>query len=556
VTGRLLNVEKESAEQDRGAAGEGEAAQHLIVLLLAPSQTCADRLAGTLADRVESDDICVLVVSTPAAEAIAQARKKFRGAPLGFVAEDEVGALEALSNGADEVLVWPPRDDAVIQGFYDRTKVRANLRKGQERLNVSIAHAEKLTALGTLVAGVAHEINNPLTVLQFGLEAYSSLWAPLTVMAQEVRTWAERGWAASAEDVRRLHERALTGAPPHEAKQLLEEMLLAVTSIANIVRDLRVFARSDSNHEEAQLLDTNEVVDQALRLVGRQFGSGTRIERDYARDLPQILVPHGRLTQVLVNILVNAAHAIAEVPRPVHCLRVVTRSDGEFVAISISDTGPGIAPQTLDHIFDPFFTTKRAGYGTGLGLSISRSIMHDLGGDLIVESVHGSGATFIMLLPIPDYANVRSAYLRTSTAPTPDKPPALRRTVLLVDDDEQILSAYGRALSRSCDVLMAGDGREAIDLLSSGSSADALISELALPDVDGKELFEWLRRERPELARRTVFVSTDASLQRYAAFVRELEGPVLVKPVTASALLAVLNDALMRPTSEAPPRRE
>ncbi len=553
-------MKKDAAEREGagGAAAEDEGPEHWLILLLVPSQDCGERLSRTLSDRIESDDIRVEVVSAQASEAVAGARRKFGGAPLGFVAEDEVGALEALSSGADEVMVWPPRDDAVIQGFFDRTKLRATLRKGQERMSVSLAQAEKLTALGTLVAGVAHEINNPLTVLQFGVEAFSILLAPLGNLAEEVRTWASRGWGAAPEQIRALHERAQTGAPPHEAKQLLTEMLTAVTSIANIVRDLRIYARADSNREEAQPLDANDVVDQALRLVGRQISTVARIERDYTRGLPQVLVPHGRLTQVLINVLVNAAHAISEVERPIHRLRVTTRTDGEFVAMSISDTGPGIEPQALDRIFDPFFTTKRTGYGTGLGLSISRSIMRDLGGDLIVESVHGSGATLILLLPIPDEASIRAAYLRVSGVPPSVRAPQaeLRRTVLLVDEDEHILSAYARALQRSYDVLMAGDGREAIDLLSSGSTPEALVIELWLPEADGMEFFEWVRRERPELADRTVFVSTEATLQRYESLVGGLQNPVLTKPVTTSSLLAALNRVTRSdPTSEEPPPR-
>jgi CheY-like chemotaxis protein len=387
------------------------------------------------------------------------------------------------------------------------------------------------------------------------VEACALLLTPLSQMAHEVRGWALRGSGASAEELRALHERSQTLAPPHEGKQLLDEMLLAANSIANIVKDLRVFARSDSEREEPRLLDANDVVDQALRLVGRQISTMARVERDYARDLPQVLVPHGRLTQVLINVLVNAAHAIDEVERPVHRVRIMTRTDGESVAVSISDTGPGIPAHALDHIFDPFFTTKRAGYGTGLGLSISRAIMHDLGGDMIVESVHGSGATFILLLPIPDGASVRHAYVGGSNEP-PLPRAGKRRTVLLVDDDEHVLSAYARALERTFDVLMAADGREAIELLSSGSSADALISELGLPQVDGKELYQWLQRERPALARRTVFVCVEANLQRYQAFVDDAQARVLVKPVTTSALLWALNDVLAAETnggSQPPP---
>ena len=534
---------------DSLAPREDEPAIPLVLLLLVPNQACLERVRSTLSDRFESEDLRLEVTETTPSEAISSARRRWGGTPLGFVAEDEVGALDALSAGADEVLVWPPRDEAAIQGFFDRTKQRASFRRGQERLNATVVHSEKLAALGTLVAGVAHEINNPLTALQLGVEACANLLTPLGNVAQELQLWASRGWGASPEQIRTLHELAESGAPAHEGAQLLGEMLGAVSSIANIVRDLRIFARSDSGREDAQLLDANEVIDQALRLAGREINVVARIERDYSRELPRILVPHGRLTQVLVNVLVNAAQAIREVERPSHRVRVATRADGEYVAISISDSGPGIPPNTLDHIFDPFFTTKRAGYGTGLGLSISRSIMYDLGGDLIVESVHGSGATFILLLPIPDYASVRSAYLRQRGGSAVRPRPVTKRTVLIVDDDERVLSAYARALGRSCDVLMASDGREAIDLLSSGSTPDAIVSELALPEVDGKALLEWLERERPELAERTVFVSAEATQQQYETFVSRLSNRVLTKPVTVGALLSALSEAAEGATS-------
>lgn len=519
-----------------------ESAPSLAVLLLVPHLGCIERLQRTLADRFESEDIRIELTSGPGAEAIANARRHLGGAPIGFVVEDEVVALEALTAGADEVLVWPPRDDSAIQGFFDRVKLRATLRRGQERANAALVHAEKLTALGTLVAGVAHEINNPLTALQLGIEASSNLLSPLAKVVSELQVWASRGWGASPEQIQALNELVESGAPPQEGRQLLEEMLGAIGSITSIVRDLRIFARSDSGREEAQLLDVSEIIDQALRLAGREINVLGHIERDYARDLPRVLVPQGRLTQVLVNVLANAAQAIREIERPTHRVRIVTRSDGESIAVSISDTGPGIAPHILEHIFDPFFTTKRAGYGTGLGLSISRSIMYDLGGDLIVESVHGSGATFILLLPIPDYASVRRAYLRQRTATATQSQPAPKRSVLVVDDDDRVLSAYARALGRNCDVLMASDGREAVELLSSGSQPDAIVSELALPELDGKGLLAWLKQERPELARRTVFVSSETTQQQYEKFVRELSNVVLTKPVSAMALLAALNE--------------
>ncbi len=525
------------------------------VWVLVPSPAAGDRISTTLADRYATHDTQIVVVDGPPSEFLPRLRERVGGAPLGFVAVDEVLALEALSYGADEVLVWPALDDRAIHGFFDRTQLRASLRRGQEQNRAAMVHAEKLSALGTLVAGVAHEINNPLMALQLSIEACMSLMTPLTNVVHELNVWSNRGWGATPEQVQMLYDLALTGAPRVEGRQLLEEMLVASSAIGSVVKDLRVFARADGDREEAQMLDANDVVDQALRLVGREIGLVAHIERDYARALPRVVVPHGRLTQVLVNILINAAHAINDVQREVHRVRVTTRADTEYVAISISDTGPGIASEALSHIFDPFFTTKRSGLGTGLGLSISRSIMRDLGGDLIVESVHGSGATFIALLPLPDHATMRKAYLQNRDAAV-RRPLSKRHTVLVVDDDQRILKAYARMLASSCDVIMASDGQEAIDLLSSGSTPDAVVTELSLPDVDGRALFEWLRRERPALAARTVFVTSEATRERYKAFVADALNGTLTKPVSANELWAALANLVnKRSTSSRPPPR-
>lgn len=542
----MTKSDEPSAPETEGGVG---------VWVLVPSAAAGDRISATLADRYSTHDMQIELVEGPVSELLPRIRQRVGGAPLGLVAVDEVVALDALTHGADEVMVWPPIDDRTIHGFFDRIQLRASLRKRQEQLSASMVHTEKLSALGTLVAGVAHEINNPLMALQLSIEACMSLMTPLANVVHELDVWSSRGWGATPEQVQMLHDLALTGAPRVEGRQLLEEMLAASTAIGSVVRDLRVFARADGDREEAQMLEANDVIDQALRLVGREIGLVAHIERDYARALPRVVVPHGRLTQVLVNILINAAHAIDDVKREVHRVRITTRADTEYVAISISDTGPGIASEALSHIFDPFFTTKRAGLGTGLGLSISRSIMRDLGGDLIVESVHGSGATFIALLPLPDHATMRKAYLQNRDAAV-RRPLSKRHTVLVIDDDERILKAYARMLASSCDVIMASDGQEAIDLLSSGSTPDAVVTELSLPEVDGRALFEWLRRERPALAARTVFVTSEVTRERYRAFLSETMNGILTKPVGANDLWAALaNLVSQRPTSSRPPPR-
>lgn len=494
-----------------------------------------------LAQRYQArgDALTVLVLRGQPAQNVEKVRSLYGGAPLGFIAADEVTALEALTSGADEALIWPPHDDQSIHGFLDRTRLRATLRKEQELLRSSLVHNEKLAALGTLVAGVAHEISNPLTALQLSVEAFRGFLEPVLAGAQEVARLARRGAGATASEMDEVMQLSENGAPLTEGDELLGEIVHAVKSIANVVRDLRVFARSDSDSEAAQMVQVPNLVDQALRLVGREITSHGHIERDYGPDVPAIVAPPGKLTQVIINVLVNAAHAIREIERPVHRVRITTRTDGEYIAISVSDTGPGISPESLDRIFDPFFTTKRPGVGTGLGLPISRSIVQQLSGDLIVESVHGEGATFVILIPVPDEEMVRKSM--DSLTPIAPFRRDKRPNVLLVDDDERILRAYARALAPTCNVLLASDGQEAIDLLRSGSPVDIIVTEMLMPEMDGEALHRWLRKERPELAERTVFVTAEATLIRYQSFLSSLQNPVLLKPVSTASLRDAIN---------------
>ncbi|MCB9626248.1 MAG: response regulator [Sandaracinaceae bacterium] len=488
--------------------------------------------------------------------AVNSARSTHPTAPLGYVAATDTARFDAIQAGADDAVVIHVPDAQTVSAFLDLLVLRAQLRRDHAALSQTAAQNEKLAALATLVAGVGHEINNPLSAIMLSVAASQRYLQPLIDAGRAVSLASEAGAGLSSEDVARLSMSvtpilAREGGPA--ITRVLDDIMGAAGSIASVVRDLRVFARTDGE-EVANLCSVPEVIDHALRLVGREFASRAIVERDYADDLPNLVLPRHRLTQVLTNLLVNAAHAMNEVERPTHRVRITARGDGEMVIISVSDTGRGVPGDQLERIFDPFFTTKREGLGTGLGLSISRSILHRLGGDLLVDSVYGEGATFMCLLPCPSAEQVQSAAHVPGHRVEVPLERAVQLSLLAVDDDERVLRGYSRLLGRDYRLVTARDGLEAIELLRSGTQVDAIIAEIDLPEVTGPELLDWLREEVPELAERVLFVTGAQDRPVFAGFVRDHAARVLSKPVAP----AKLRESLERMTAVRlePPTRD
>ena len=513
------------------------------MLILVPDSSSADEVARFAASRSSGSALLVDVSDAPPSQAVTRARDHHGGAPIGYVARSDADALEAIAAGADEAMCLAPFDAHHVLLFIDRTAQRASLRRAGENERTSVVQSEKLAALGTVVAGVAHEINNPLAAVLLSTELLRSIMGPLFDSALEVKRLAEQRRSIGADEIAKIASIGQTGARATEAKEVLDELTGLAETIADVVRDLRIYARSDEN-ESPQIVSVPDLIEQVLRVVGREITARGHIERDYGSNLPPLVVPRSRVVQVLTNVLVNAAHAIHEVQRPVHRVRITVRADAEAVAISISDTGPGIAPESIERIFYPFYTTKREGAGTGLGLSISRSILRRLGGDLVVESVHGVGATFIALIPLPQREALRDAVQRTSPASRSRPASARRISVLVVDDDERLLRIYPRILRERYDVIVATDGQEAIDLLSSGSAVDVVITDVAMPEVDGKQLYGWLSEQRPELARCTIFVTAAVGDPPYGEFLARVPNPTLEKPVLRDDLFAAIEGVL------------
>lgn len=516
-------------------------------LLLVFESERAARITQLLRDLPSARSSQVETADLPIADAVQSARRAHGGRPLGVLTPDESGTAAAVEAGADEAVSigdWE-RAESIQQAllsFLDRVNLRARLRRQQERLQTAAVQSEKLAALGTVVAGVAHEVNNPLAALMLTVESIRSQLGPLFEARAQLEALAARNTGASQAELVDLGRVIRTGVPTHEAHELIDEVLAASETIASVVRDLKVFARSEGN-EEAQIVHLPELIDQVTRIVGREILPYAALERDYAPDVPPVVASRTRLTQVFTNVLINAAQAVRELPRPVHRIRISIRADEEAVAVSISDTGSGIPHEALEHIFDPFFTTKREDFGTGLGLSISRSIMRNLGGDLLVESVHGLGATFVAIIRRPSRAELVAAMQHAARLrQTPARREA-RVAVLAIDEDERILKAYSSSLREHCDVLLAADGQEAIELLSSGSAADVVITDLAMSSLDGRAVLDWLAEHQPGLATRTIFITTDPPPE-YREFLQGLTNPVLSKPVTRARLLREIQKAM------------
>ena len=240
---------------------------------------------------------------------------------------------------------------------------------------------DRLMSMGTLAAGIAHEINNPIAYVLANLGHLRDWLDDL-----DRRLIAMPGPVGGA------------SASLGEARQVLTESLVGCRRIREIVRDMRFFSHAPD--EALAPVDVNASLDFALRMTQAQLHGTARLEKRYEAQLPAVRSSEGRLHQVLLNLIVNALQAMQSSTSRDHLLRVSTAREGALVRVEVSDTGHGIPPDVLPRIFDPFFTTKAAGAGTGLGLSISHALVLKMGGELRVHSTPGEGTTFSVLLPV------------------------------------------------------------------------------------------------------------------------------------------------------------
>jgi two-component system, cell cycle sensor histidine kinase and response regulator CckA len=319
----------------------------------------------------------------------------------------------------------------------------------------------------------------------------------------------------------------------------LEEAREGAERVRRIVRQLRLFTRVED--EGVTPVSARSVLELAVAMAGPELRHRARLRWELPQ-VPAVMADEGRLGQVLLNLVVNAAQAIPEgnVEGNEILLFTARAPDGRVV-VGVRDSGAGIPPEVLPRIFDPFFTTKPVGRGTGLGLSISHSLVAGMGGEIQVESSPGQGTTFRVLLPAAP-AVIRDRPAAAGARGAQPTPPPRRRRILVVDDEPSVARALERLLDEH-EVVVAHGGEPARALLVVHADWDLVLCDLMMPDLNGMELYAWALEQRPKLAARFVFLTGGAFTDRARAFADQMAGRLLHKPFSADAVQALLRGA-------------
>ncbi len=397
-----------------------------------------------------------------------------------------LGSIIALLAGG---AAWTLTNFATGAASRLRTQGEA-LQKTRERLDGAMQHllqAEKMTALGELVAGVAHEINNPLA----GIMGNTQL--------------------------------ALSKNPSPDIRRYLETACSETERAGKIVRNLLAFARKQP--PEKRRLGLNGIVEKTVELRAYHFRvSQIEVVKELASDLPMTLLDFNQIQQVLLNLLNNAEQAILEAGRK-GSIRIVTRRVGDRIELRISDSGPGVPLEIQNRVFEPFFTTKKEGKGTGLGLSLCYGIVHEHGGNIRLESQPGRGASFVIDMPV-----IQEPTGDDQPGPSASPRPHSGLRVLVVDDEPsvqgfmvELLSTMGHRVDTASDV------PEALRKIAANGH-DLIITDMKMPRGSGKDIYRAVADRSPHLARRMVFTTGDGTDAETRRFIRATGNAIILKP--------------------------
>ncbi len=428
----------------------------------------------------------------------------FESANLGITSEFEI---QSFAYGAPRFFscrLGPVREHGTITGFVTVARDVTDRKHSEMQLML----ADRMASVGTLAAGVAHEINNPLAAVIANLD-----------MA--------------------LHDVVELGERPDLPPDLVDELRdarSAADRVREIVRDLKLFSRT---HEDlVGAVQVEKVLDSTLRMASNEIRHRAKLIKDYG-GVPRIVANESRLGQVLLNLIVNAVQAIPEGNYDANEIRVSTRSANGQVEIIVTDTGIGMPPEVKQRLFTPFFTTKPIGVGTGLGLAISHRIVAAMGGTITFESEVGKGTTFRICLPVAD------ARVAPVTQQIPLASRAARRgRILVVDDEDTLGHAIRRYLAHEHDVEAVSSARHALEMLVRGERYDVVLCDLMMPQMGGIEFYDTVAKLDGHQANRMAFMTGGAFTEAARAFFETTANPRIEKPFDLKTLLHFVNQLI------------
>ena len=422
-----------------------------------------------------------------------------------LLAAGDLGARAAASTTIPELRELAENFDNMAAAIEEREKERLLSEMGRQELEQQYHQSQKMDAVGRLAGGIAHDFNNMLTAIL----GYCELL---------------------------LEDPQLSDSQRDD----LLEIQKAGKTAAQLTRQLLAFSRREI--VEPGVVDVNAIVSSVEKMLQRLVGEHIEIHAELAENLHAIKADRGQLEQVILNLAVNARDAMPEGGRmQIETANVylpdgigsayLSAPPGEYVMLSVSDTGTGIKVEVLNHLFEPFFTTKATGKGTGLGLATIYGIVKQSNGGIVVASTIGRGSVFRLYFP-----RCSEQITREAAAPASERTPDGKATVLIVEDDPGIRELSAKILGRyGYTVLVAAGGEEARDIAQRHAGRiHVLLSDVVMPGMNGPMVADMLTRMRPEL--KVIFMSgyTDDAIVRHGVMERDV--PFLQKPFTPERL--------------------
>jgi two-component system cell cycle sensor histidine kinase/response regulator CckA len=381
----------------------------------------------------------------------------------------------------------------------------------RNQLKKQAQFSDKLATIGMLAAGVAHEINNPITWILGNLSLLENYANTLISMSADPN---QKELVAKIQDI-------------------ANESLLGMEQIRDITKSLKELARIDKAAMVPVELD--KILNMTITMAALEFKTKAYLERNFAEKLPLVISHSGKLHQVFLNLLINAAHAIPEGDIQHNRIIVSTQVEKNQVRVDIKDTGQGMSPEVLSKIFEPFFTTKTSRQGTGLGLSICHDIMRELQGEIRVVSREGEGSTFSVYLPVQPKVLKEVAEAEKITVYSKKK------SILIVDNEPILLKLLHRILLDQHQVTMALGGNEAKELINENpESFDLIITDLNMPEFSGADLYRYAAKKFPGLERKFIFITGGIEMPWVKEFLIKAGNPILEKPFLPKDVLNLI----------------